>query len=405
MGAGIPAIQKANITVRKRLFASMTLISDILRLLSLLRQRRTATAPSSRISSAVDAVVADLPLPILTFTGTSFECGRRYAQWVMGERPEHIHRLLHSAWASPCESEIKTLFKEHARPALLFSEGIASVIGGHKTIPTRYSGINSDQAASPGADTECTSFSVSPRHTLCGQTISGQTKDTDVTSLSEYILLRLRPIDAPPIAVLTYPGELLGYGLWGTGMSLFRNSIHCAGSSPEGLDFHQFGLLSLSQTRTSDIRALGRKLQIKGKGNLLITDVRGDAISIEFNGAGKNILEPGNGILTHANHCEGSVTATLSKYSDPVEEKNSLFRSSYLREQIEAGSPTLTPQRIYSILSDHVRYPRGICRHQIGQSVFKRTTATVIAENSTLTLNVSLGNPCMSWPTSIRLLD
>lgn len=373
---------------------------DLRQLALLLHKHRIIMDRTSGLSHSIDETTADVKVPVLTFTGSSFECGRNYANWVLSERPEHTHRLQHSAWAGVVESDIKSLFLSRAKSAMEFSAGINAALG------VQESNLQLDGSTRKplhDSNTECTSFAVGPQHTLSRQPISGQTKDTGVASLGDYIVLVMRPRDNPPLAVLTYPGELLGYGLWGTGVSLFRNSIHSRAPSSEGLDFHQFGLLSLSQTTIAQIRLLASEIQIKGKGNFLFADKYGDAISIEFNAAGQNTIESRDAIITHANHCEGYLTSTQSHYPDSIEEENSFYRTEYLRTQLLAGSPTLTPQRIYAVLSDHTKYPRGICRHQIGESPFNRTTATVIAENSKMALHVSIGNPCQTWPQKVSL--
>ncbi|MEY4567323.1 MAG: hypothetical protein RL563_2446 [Pseudomonadota bacterium] len=386
--------------VRKQVNSLRSKWRILRQLTEILFARETAFNSNPRISQAVDSATGDWPVPVLSFSGTAFECGRNYANWVLSERPDHVHRLVHSAWATVNESDFKTLFASRGKNAMDFSAGIGSALTNTGLELPR---STTTQNTGSHEHDECTSFAVAPKHTLGAKTISGQTKDTSATSLRDYILLILRPTDAPHIAVLTYPGELLGYGLWGTGISLFRNSIHSSAGSTEGLDFHQLGLLCLSQPSIAEIRPLIINLKIKGKANLLITDKKGESISVEFNAAGTNILEADKGIITHANHCEGQLTGTLSHYPDKKEEQNSEFRARHLRDQLVAASPTLTPQRIYSILSDHTRYPQGICRHQISNSPFNRTTATIIAENSTMSLHVSLGNPCQTWPKVFEL--
>ena len=344
--------------------------------------------------SMIDEAVQNHPLPLVDIKGTAFDCGRQYALHVIEHFPEEAPRLATMAWASSRESDLISLFRSHAPATLELCKGMASA---YELAPGS-SRSTSGRHEKPDSS-ECTSFAVSGNHSLLKAPISGQTKDTDVASLSRYLLLRIRPTDAPAILTLAYPGELLGYGIWDTGMALFRNSLHSRTSATEGIDLQLAGLLCQSQRSVTQINSLFSKLRIKGKGNFTCADGKDGALSLEFNGAGLAFVQPVDGILTHANHCESNVTKSAELYPDAQERENSLFRATHLRRRLMEAGPTLTAQRIYGILGDHAGYPRGICRHLIGNSPFNRTTATIIADHGSRTLHVSLGNPCLNWPT------
>ena len=51
-------------------------------------------------------------------------------------------------------------------------------------------------------------------------------------------------------------------------------------------------------------------------------------------------------------------------------------------------------------LADHSRYPRGICRHIVGERTDMGTSAAVVAEPAKGRLHVVRGNPCCNWPVS-----
>ena len=49
----------------------------------------------------------------------------------------------------------------------------------------------------------------------------------------------MRLSDGPTILVLTYPGELLGYGMWSNGNTIFRNDLKSSKESIKGLSTNQ----------------------------------------------------------------------------------------------------------------------------------------------------------------------
>jgi isopenicillin-N N-acyltransferase-like protein len=257
-----------------------------------------------------------------------------------------------------------------------------------------------DRPAQTPPDTEggCTSFGVATELTLDGHPISGQTKDTAVGSAAQYIVLRMRITGAPTILVLAYPGEVLGYGLWSNGMSIFRNSLHSSDGGAKGLRMEEWGLLALGCGSAASAAELALRTGMCGAGNCLISDAEGVSLSVEFNAGGVSVVPAKQGIATHANHPEGQATAPFEHYPDALERENSRFRMHGLWRMLDSERGRLTPQRALLLLADHSRYPRGICRHEIGGSPESCTTAAVIAEPTRGRLHVTRGNPCSNWP-------
>jgi isopenicillin-N N-acyltransferase-like protein len=267
-----------------------------------------------------------------------------------------------------------------------------------------YSLIGSDQMSTEAENEEgCTSFSVAADLTLDGEPVSGQNKDTGLESLSKYIVLKMRIKDGPAILVLAYPGELLGYGMWSTGMSLMRNNLYSRTESETGLSFKHWGLLALGSTSVGQAVETAREFGLAGSGSLLISDSSSESVSVEFNAGGLSVIPPQNGISVHANHPVGKETSPFENYPDKLEMENSRYRMEYLYDLLNAERGRLTPQKALMCLADHSRYPRGICRHMIGESKNKGTTAAVIAEPTKGKLHVVRGNPCCNWPTTYTI--
>ena len=330
-------------------------------------------------------------VPLISVEGTARECGREYVE-IVRERYPGYRRYLDSihAWRD-LRPAVRTLFEERAPHVLELFAGM----------------IEADEATggtpAPAGEQGCTSFGVSGKVTLDGQPVSGQTKDTGWGSAEQYIVLRMRIQDAPSILTLAYPGEVLGYGLWSTGMSIFRNSLHAKPADNDGLQLPQLALLTLAGSSAQDAAELAKTHGLTGTGNAMISDPSGESLSLEWNAGGVSALPARDGIAVHANHPEGSETTPFEKYPDEAERENSRFRASRLRELLAEQAGRLTPQLALRALSDHAHYPLGICRHTIGGSAKLCTTAAVVVEPTRGRLHVVRGPACSNWPVTYTI--
>jgi hypothetical protein len=257
-----------------------------------------------------------------------------------------------------------------------------------------------DPGAGPGG---CTSFGASGAVTASGRPLAGQNKDTVVESLGLYVVLRMRIRGGPSILVLAYPGEVMGYGLWSTGMSLFRNSLYSRAEAAGGLSFVQWGLLALASGSVEEAAELARRHGVAGSGNALLSDAAGRCASVEFNAGGVSVLPARDGIAVHANHPQGAETSPLEHYPDPAERENSRYRAARLRQLLEAQRGRLTPATALAALSEHTERPRGLCRHAEDNAEGLATTAALIAEPADGVLHVVRGPPCRGAPIAYHL--
>ena len=338
-------------------------------------------------------------VPLLAVDGAAYDCGREYAQ-ILRERYAQIVRERYGGhrdyfgglerWKR-LSPEAQRLYERHAPHLIDVFRGLADGAGPDaRDVP-------------PPPQRGCTSFGVSGDVTLDGHPFSGQTKDGQTKSAAQYIVLRMRIKDAPTILVLTYPGEMLGFGMWSTGMSIFRNSLYSKAGADEGLTLEQWGYLALAGASVHDAEGLARRYGIAGEGNCLISDPQGESLSVEFNASGVSVVPAKDGIATHGNHPEGLETAPLDAYADhegPSERENSRYRMHGLWQLLNAERGRLTPQRAFAALADHTYYPQGTCRHWIEGQPGRETTAAVVAEPTQGKLHVVRGQPCASWPVT-----
>ena len=347
-------------------------------------------SPSSN-SHPNGKIVRPVPVgavPLLAVAGTAFECGRRYAESVLEQYPGYYRYLNANYYSQILTPEFIRLAEQHAPYLLDLLNGVVQVIRRRPAAPP---------AARPPA-AGCSAFGLASSVTLVGQPISGQTKDTAPTSALQYIVLRIRPQNAPTILVLAYPGEILGYGFWSTGTSIFRNSLFSSAESQRGLTMEQWGLLALAGTSVQAAAELARSHGIKGAGNFLITDQQGDSLSVEFNAGGVDIIPSANGISTHTNHPVGPATSTFEASGDEMGGgAASRVRRQRLQQLLEAERGRLTAQQAMQCFADHQNYPTGLCRHL--PDVIQ-TTAAVVVEPTRGRLHVVRSNPCSNWPVT-----
>lgn len=336
----------------------------------------------------VPRTLAEGRVPLVDVAGPARDCGRQYARIVVERWPGYRRYLDGVAAWGDLEPSVRRLFDARA-----------------PHIPEVFAGML-DVAGSPQAPPErdvvggCTSFGVSGAVTLDGHPLSGQTKDTAPESAELYIVLRMRIRDAPTILVLAYPGELLGYGLWSTGMSVFRNSLHSSAGGERGLSFVHWALLALAGDSVDAAVEMASAHGIAGAGNALLSDGAGRAASVEYNGGGVNVVPACHGIATHANHPVGADTAPFAHGPPGFDPADSRLRMSRLAELLHAERGRLTAQRALMALADHSTYPNGLCRHLVPGARRICTTAAVVAEPTAGRLHVTRGQACMNWPTT-----
>jgi len=331
-------------------------------------------------------------VPLVAVEGTAYECGRQYAEIVHRQYPGY-RRYLDQAldWRS-LPGGVRKLFERRAPYMLDVYRGMIEVDDVKRAAP----------ASAPEAG-GCTSFSVSGSLTLDGEPISGQNKETVLASAALYVVLRMRIKGGPTLLTLVYPGEVLGYGMWSTGMSLFRNALYSTAGAERGLTMEQWGLLALAGGSVEEAVELVEAHGMSTVANCLISDRTGKSCNVESNVGGVSVVPARDGIATHANHPVGKKTAPCEDYPDPVEKRASRWRAEGLRQLIEAERGRLTAQKAMMFLADHTHYPRGICRHGAGSDGQLWTTAAVVAEPTRGQIHVTRGHPCSNWLVTYTL--
>ena len=359
---------------------------------------RSYKLPAPTAPSRVPRRVPEGTVPLISIESTAYDCGREYGEIVRSRYPGYDRYLRHAAGWLQLPAETRRLFEHRAPFVPEIFRGLAESASG----PAGGDDSASTAAAAVVAPREgCTSFGLSGGVTLDGHPISGQTKDVGTRSAALFIALRLRITGGPTVLVLAYPGEVLGLGLWSTGMTLFRNSLVSTAGAERGLPMEQWGLLALAGSSVHEAIEIAERHGIAGAGSHLISDKTGDACSVEYNAGGVGLVWAKGGIATHANHPEAGPTRPHEDLTWAASEReNSRYRMHGLHALFDVERGRVTAQRAMQILGDHTYYPQGICRHWIEGEPNSETVAAAVVEPGKGLLHVVRGQPCSNWPTT-----
>jgi isopenicillin-N N-acyltransferase-like protein len=323
-------------------------------------------------------------IPLVDVGGTARECGVALGQvWqaaiLLASRSGRI-----PWWNS---KSLKKLISRRTPHLMELFEGMA-----------QGAGIGFDQLVLPQPVEQscgCTSFAIDGSATLDGQTICGQTKDAPADRHYRYLVLRLKPTDAPAALTLTYAGMLFGHGFVRGGCAIFRNTLY-SGDPPKGeLPYDLWGLLALYCPTVQEVVELTRRHGVKEPFHCTICDEQGGMIGLENGTGGLVVLKPRRGIYSHANHVQSGSRLRRHEAAPPEYLACSQSRESRLRQSLDAERGRLTPQLVYAALCDHKGMPNSVCNHQ-GEHFL--TSASVICEPAQGKLWATRGAPCQNWP-------
>jgi len=240
----------------------------------------------------------------------------------------------------------------------------------------------------------CTLFAVRGSATADGQLLAGQNLDLEQEYAETAILLRVRPDDGRPAALLfTFAGQLGYSGMNEYGLAHFNASLYDyqwrPGVSrqalrrvllekrtvPEGIDL-------LAQQRTCSAASL---MLCDGQGRLASVEARPEGIALHTD------VHPD--CLLHTNHYLTPEFAGYESGSLP----DSFARLARLRALIAESWGTITTETLKDILADHAGYPGSICRHGTRNW---HSIAGYIAEPAKGLLHVRRGYGCQgAWQT------
>jgi isopenicillin-N N-acyltransferase-like protein len=241
-------------------------------------------------------------------------------------------------------------------------------------------------------DGGCTAFALKGAATADGSLLVGQNQDLETEYADVAILLKVKPNDGRPRALIfTFAGQLGYSGMNEHGLCHFANALYDA-PWQLGLPHYPLKRVMLEQRGADDCVAILAEHRTCSAANALIADAEGNVRDIEVRPEGiSRFIDDHPDWVIHANHYLTNQFA--------CHETNSLAdscpRLDRMRELVQAEWGRVDVGTMQRILADHQGDPAAICRH--GDKGM-HSISGYIAEPAKRILHVRRGHGCLgSW--------
>jgi isopenicillin-N N-acyltransferase like protein len=337
--------------------------------------------------------------PLIEVSGTSYEMGYQHGAQV-GDRVRGylvwIERLTGVSRDVLCRNALQYLpFIESLSPLLVdeirgLAEGAALSFEEALLCQLRA------DAARVHNDGGCTAFALTRSATADGMPLAGQNVDLQPEYADVAIVVRIKPADGRPRALMfTFAGQLGYSGLNEHGVAHFTNEL-CDSPWRLALSHYPVKRVMLEQRTVEDCVNVLRRHRICMPTNQVICDGTGDITDVEVRPEAIAIFEDEHpDIRLHTNHY---LTPEFRSYG--TDYPDSLPRLARFRTMIRAQWGGLNVDTLKLILADHEGDPAGICRH--GASGL-RSVFGYIAEPARRLLHVRRGHACTGTWESVEV--
>ena len=242
--------------------------------------------------------------------------------------------------------------------------------------------------ASKRWDSGCTAFALTGAATAGNNTIAGQNQDVELEFADVAIILRIRPNDGRPRAVMfTFAGQLGYAGLNEFGVCNFVNSLYNYRWTP-GLPYYPLRRAVLEQRNVEACVNMLQQNRACSACNLVMADGNGGIADVEARPEGIALYTDRDAnVRLHTNHY---LTNEFAHFEDGFL-PDSVPRLERFRELICKSWGKITVDTMKAILADHDGNPAGICRHGAANW---HSVAGYIAEPAKGLLHVRRGYGC-----------
>jgi len=240
----------------------------------------------------------------------------------------------------------------------------------------------------------CTAFAITGSATVDGQTLAGQNQDLETEYADVAILLRVKPNDGRPRALMfTFAGQLGYTGMNEQGVAHFANALYDCPWRP-GLPHYPLKRLMLEQPTVAACIDLLHRHRTCSAANVVLCDGQGQIADVEVRPEGiARFADTHPDRLIHANHYLTAQFAPHETHSLP----DSCPRLDRMRVLIQAHWGRLDVAALKTILADHEGEPAAICRHG---AVNMHSISGYIAEPAARLFHVRRGHGCLGTWTS-----
>jgi len=240
----------------------------------------------------------------------------------------------------------------------------------------------------------CTAFALTGSATADGQPLAGQNQDLEPEFSDVAILLRVKPNDGRPRALMfTFAGQLGYAGMNEYGLALFNNALFDY-DWQMGLPRQPLKRVILEKGTVEECIDLLRRHRTCSAANVLLGDGQGEIAGIEIRPDGiVRFQDDHPDYCLHTNHYLTDQFIPFETNSIP----DSIPRLGRLRTLVKENWGRITVDTMKSILADHDDEAGGICRH--GATGWYSISG-YIAEPAKRLLHIRRGHGCLGmWQT------
>ncbi len=338
--------------------------------------------------------------PLIEVQGSSYEMGyqhgvqaaelvRRYISWIEKLTHTPVSVLRKNAMAFRHEMEILSPpFLEEVRgladgAAISFEEAMLCQVRAESA------------QVSSGTMEGCSAFAWAGTATAAdGQPLAGQNQDLEPEYADVAILLRVKPADGRPRALMfTFAGQLGYSGMNEHGLTHFANALYDY-QWRHGLPHYPLKRVMLEKETVEECVELLERHRTCSAHNVVLCDSLGKIADVEVRPEGIALFEDEHPHLcVHTNHYLTPQFSPFETNSLP----DSCPRLARMRVLIVENWGKITVETLKTILADHQNEASGICRH--GEKGM-HSISGYIAEPAKGVLHVRRGHGCLgTWQT------
>ena len=335
-----------------------------------------------------------LEFPLIEVAGSSYEMGCQHGAQASGL----IERYL--LWIEKLTGMSRDLLCQNAMALLPMMEALSPSLVEEVRGLAHGAGISFEEAVLCQARAEaahigeggCTAFALTGSATADGQPLAGQNQDLEPEYTDVAILLRVKPNDGRPRALIfTFAGQVGYSGMNEYGLAHFANALYDCDWQP-GLPHYPLKRVMLEKQTIDECVELLTKHRTCSAANVLLSDGNGRIADVEVRPEGIALFQDEHpDCCLHTNHYLTAQFAAYETHSLP----DSVPRLVRMRALIKENWGAITVDSMKTILADHEGDPGGICRHG---SKGMHSISGYIAEPKAGVLHVRRGHGCLgSW--------
>ena len=352
-----------------------------------------------QVAIGIERGTMEHEFPLIEVEGGAFEMGRQHGEQAKDLVKRYllwIGRITGKPRNQLCENAMRFLpAMERLSPK--FVEEIRGLADG--------AGISFPEAVLCQARAEasetweggCTAFALRGEATAEGKVLAGQNQDLEPEYADVAILLRVRPNDGRPRALMfTFAGQLGYSGMNEYGVCHFANALYGFKWRP-GLPHYPLKRLILEQKTMPEAVGLIEKHRTCSAANLVLADGQGSIGDVEIRPEASVVFNDDHGDKRlHTNHY---VTSQFAGFEDN-HLSDSRPRLKRMHALVNAAWGRINVETMKEFLADHEGDPAGICRH--GDRGM-HSVSGYIAEPAKGILHVRRGHGCLGTWTPYRV--